>query len=416
MATVEWADLFTADLAAADPEISELIAAQERQNRATVNLVASETYCPAATLAAEASELVNKNAGGYPPRISFNGGETMDAIERLAIERAKAIFGAEHANIQSLSATIANIAVMRALLRPGDRVMGFDMAAGGHNSHGDAGHLSGMDYTVRSFGVDETTETIDYEGARRLAREFLPRMIVAGSSSYPLAIDFRQLADIATEVDALLFCDIAHVSGLVIAGLHDNPTPYSDVVTTSTHKTFCGPRTGGLVLCKAEHAAAIDAAIAPGLQAAPGGHIIAARAVLFQLVRQPAFASLMRGVAANARALADGLSEAGARLYAGGTDTHMVVVDLRGSEWSDIRLNKVLLEHGLTANTTGLPDRHGGRIGLRLGSTAMTLRGMDAATFGQLGNAIGALLRGEPDTKRGARIAEWAQQFPLLAS
>lgn len=416
MPRLEWADLFTADLAAADPEIAELIAAQERQNRATVNLVASETYCPAATLAAEASELVNKNAGGYPPRISFNGGETMDAIERLASERAKAIFGAEHANMQSLSATIANIAVIRALLRPGDRVMGFDMAAGGHNSHGDASHLSGMDYTVRSFGVDETTETIDYEGARRLAREFRPRMIVAGSSSYPLAVDFRQLADIATEVDALLFCDIAHVSGLVIAGLHDNPTPYCDVVTTSTHKTFCGPRTGGLVLCKAEHAVAIDAAIAPGLQAAPGGHIIAARAVLFQLVRQPAFASLMRGVAANARALADGLREAGARLYAGGTDTHMVVVDLRGSQWSDIRLNKVLLEHRLTANTTGLPDRHGGRLGLRLGSTAMTIRGMDAAVFSQLGSAIGALLRGEADPKRGARIAEWAQQFPLLAS
>lgn len=416
MVRLEWADLFAADLAVADPEIAQLIAAQERQNRATVNLVASETYCPAATLAAEASELVNKNAGGYPPRISFNGGETMDAIERLAIERAKAIFAAEHANIQSLSATIANIAVMRALLRPGDHVMGFDMAAGGHNSHGDSGHLSGMDYTVRSFGVDETTEAIDYEGTRRLAREFRPRIIVAGSSSYPLAVDFRQLAAIAAEVDALLFCDIAHVSGLVVAGLHDNPTPYSDVVTTSTHKTFCGPRTGGLVLCKAEHARRIDAAIAPGLQAAPGGHIIAARAVLFEVVRKPAFASLMRAVVANARALAEGLREAGVSLYAGGTNTHMVVVDLRGSEWSETQLNKVLLEHGLTANTTGLPGKRGSRLGLRLGSTAMTIRGMDAIVFGQLGNAIGALLRGEADPKRPGRIAGWAQQFPLLAS
>jgi len=409
----EWSDLFTADLAVADPEIARLIAAQERQNRATVNLVASETYCPAATLAAEASELVNKNAGGYPPRVSFNGGATMDAIERLAVERAKAIFGAEHANIQSLSATIANIAVLRALLRPGDRLMGFDMAAGGHNSHGDAKHLSGADYAVRSFGVDETTGAVDYEGARRLAHAFRPHMIVAGSSSYPLAIDFRVLAEIAAETDALLFCDIAHVSGLVIAGLHDNPTRYSAVVTTSTHKTFCGPRTGGLVLCKAEHAAAIDAAIAPGLQAAPGGHIIAARAVLFEIVRKPAFAALMRQVVANARALAEGLREAGATLYAGGTDTHMVVVDLRDSVWTEGDLNNVLLDQGVTANTTGLPARHGGHLGLRFGSTAMTIRGMDAASFQRLGNELGRLLAGEKDPRRAGRILEWARQFPL---
>lgn len=223
--------------------------------------------------------------------MSFNGGATMDAIEQLAIERAKAIFGAEHANVQSLSATIANIAVFRALLHPGDRLMGFDVAAGGHNSHGDAKHISGADYAVRGFGIDEMTGAIDYESARRLAREFRPRIIVSGSSSYPLAIDFRILAEIAAETDSLLFCDIAHVSGLIIAGLHDNPTTYSAVVTTSTHKTFRGPRTGGLALCKAEHAAAIDAAIAPGLQAAPGGHIIAARAVLFEIVRKPAFAA-----------------------------------------------------------------------------------------------------------------------------
>jgi glycine hydroxymethyltransferase len=195
---------------------------------------------PGGDLAAEASELINTNAGGYPPRRSFNGGETMDAVERLAVARAKAIFGAEHANIQSLSATISNIAVLRALLRPGDRIMGFDMAAGGHNSHGDASRMSGMDYAVRSFGVDDA-EAIDYDGAGRLAREFRPRMIIAGSSSYPWAIDFRRLAQIAAEVEALLVCDIAHVAGLVIAGLHDNPTPYSDVVTTSTHTNLLRP-------------------------------------------------------------------------------------------------------------------------------------------------------------------------------
>ena len=338
----EWDDLFTADLAVADPEIARLIAAQERQNRATVDLVASETYCPAATLAAEASELVNKNAGGYPPRNSFGGGATMDAIEQLAIERAKAIFRAEHANIQSLSATIANIAVLRALLQPGDRVMGFDMAAGGHNSHGSEAHLRHGLHRAQ-LRRRRTDERRRLRRRTALAREFRPRMIVAGSSSYPLAIDFRVLAEIAEQVDALLFCDIAHVSGLVIAGLHDNPTPYSAVVTTSTHKTFCGPRTGGLVLCKAEHAAAIDAAIAPGLQAAPGGHIIAARAVLFEIVRKPAFAALMRQVLANAKALAEGLRQAGATLYAGGTNAHMVVVDLRESGWTEAELNRVLL-------------------------------------------------------------------------
>ncbi|HEX3954585.1 MAG TPA: serine hydroxymethyltransferase [Stellaceae bacterium] len=408
----EWNELFTADLATADPEIARLIAAQERQNRATINLVASETYCPAATLAAEASELVNKNAGGYPPRLSFNGGATMDAIELLAIQRAKAIFGAEHANIQALTATIANIAVLRALLRPDDRVLSFDMAAGGHGSHGDAKHISGMDYAVRSFGVEPTTGAVDYEAARHLAREFRPRMLIAGSSSYPLALDFRLLAEIAGDVGALLFCDIAHVSGLVIAGLHDNPTPYSDVVTTSTHKTFCGPRTGGLVLCKAEHAAAIDAAIAPGLQAAPGGHIIAARAVLFEIVRKPAYAALMRHVAGNAQALAEGLREAGAVLYAGGTNTHMVVIDLRDSEWTETALNGMLLDQGVTANTTDLPPR-GGRLGLRLGSTAMTIRGMDAAAFHRLGSEIGKLLTGDNDPRRAGRIADWARQFPL---
>jgi glycine hydroxymethyltransferase len=410
-----WDDLFTADLATADPEIAGLIAAQERLNRATVNLVASETYCPAATLAAEASELVNKNAGGYPPRVSFGGGATMDAIERLAVERAKAIFGAEHANIQSLSATIANIAVLRALMQPGDRMMGFDVAAGGHSSHGSATHISGAEYAVRSFGVDEITGAVDYDGARRLTLEFRPRMIVAGSSSYPLAIDFRRLAEIAAEVDALLFCDIAHVSGLVIAGLHDNPTPYSAVVTTSTHKTFCGPRTGGLVLCKAVHAAAIDAAIAPGLQAAPGGHIIAARAVLFQMVPKPAFAILMRHVVANAQALAEGLQEAGATLYAGGTNTHMVVVDLRGSAWTEMELNSVLLDHGVTANTTDLPTRRGGRLGLRLGSTAMTIRGMDGSSFRQLGYELGKLLSGDKDPRSARRIGEWARKFVLPA-
>jgi glycine hydroxymethyltransferase len=408
-----WGGLFVDELAAADPEVADLIEAQRAQNRATVNLVASESYCPESTIEAEASELLNKNASGYPPRVSFGGGDVLDRIELLAIERAKRLFGAEHANVQALSSTIANVAVLRALLKPGERILAFDAASGGHGSHGHRKHLSGQDYAVRTFGVDGATGAIDYDAARRLAREHAPKLVIAGSSAHPRAIDFRALAAIADEAGALLFADIAHVAGLVIAGLHDNPVPYSAVVTTSTHKTFCGPRTGGLVLCKAAHGAAVDAALAPGLQAAPGGHIIAARAVLFELVRRPEFTDLMRAVVANAKALGAGLLEGGARLYAGGTDTHMVVVDLRGSQWTEAAVNDALMAAGVIANTTGLPARGGARLALRLGSTPMTIRGMGEGDFHALGTELAALLAGRADPARAARIGAWARAFLL---
>lgn len=327
-----------------------------------------------ATIAAEASELVNKNASGYPPRISFGGGQIIDRIESLAVDCAKT-FGAEHANVQALSSTIANVAVLRALLRPGERILAFDAAAGGHGSHGHRSHLSGQDYAIRRFGVEPESGRVDYDEVRRLAREFQPRIIVTGSSSYPRALDFAALATIARETGAMMFADIAHVVGLVIAGLHQNPVPLSDVVTTSTHKTFCGPRTGGLILCRAIHAAAIDTAVSPTIQAAPGAHIIAARAVLFELSARPAFATLMRRVVSNAAALASGLMAAGADLYAGGTDTHMVVVDLRRSRWTEGALTECLEAHAMLANTTRLPRRQdaASRLGLRLGTTPMSI-------------------------------------------
>ena len=394
-----WESLFAPSIEESDPEIAGLLRRQEEQNRNTINLIASESYCPRATLEAEASILVNKNISGYPPRRDIGGSEIVNRIEGLAIERAKRLFGAEHANVQALSSTIANIAVVRALLRPGGRILSFDMAAGGHMSHGGANHISGRDYDVQTFGVDEDSGKIDLATARKLAEAFEPHIIIAGSSNYPYRIDFEALHGIGRDVGALLFADIAHVAGLIIAGLHWNPTPSYDVVTTSTHKTFCGPRTGGLVLCKARHAKAIDSALAPGLQAAGGGHIVAARAVLFDIVQRPEFRDLMEAVVVNAKVLAEALVECGVILYAGGTDTHMVVVDLRRTAWTSAGLNPCLLCHGIVASTTTLPALAGAdnRLGLRLGSVPMTIRGTDDSGFRTIAENLARVLNTGPD-------------------
>ncbi len=412
-----WRALFTTPLAEADPEIHGLITKQEEINRDTINLVASETYCPLSTLEAEASAVINKNASGYPPRSGMGGAEVIDEIERIAVARAKSLFGAEHANIQSLSSTVANSAVVRALLRPGDRILSFAMDAGGHVSHGGNGHISGQDYAVRTFGIDESTGAPDYAAAEEACRSWRPNMIIAGASSYPNEIDFALLGEMARGVDALLFTDIAHVSGLIIAGIHKNPVSFADVTTTSTHKTFCGPRTGGLVLCKARHADAIDKAIAPGLQAAPGAHIIAARAVLFDMVTHPAFRDLMHAIAANAKILADALTALRVPLFAGGTESHMVILDLRRSGWTGPALIRHLMRYGLAANTTGLPalEDGGNQLGLRIGSPPMTIRGMDAAGFGAVAEALARVVdmaEDETDAALGDRIRGLAHRHP----
>lgn len=414
-ATTAWASLFTAPLVEADGEIAELIGRQRRDNRESINLVASESYCPRSTLEAEASVLINKNASGYPPRVSFAGGAVMDAIEMLAIDRAKQLFGAEHANVQSLSSTISNVAAVRGLLKKGERILAFDRVTGGHSSHGSPRHVSGQDYVVESFGVDDATGLVDYAAVHEHARAFRPQMIIAGSSAYPRQIDFRKLHEIALDVGALLLADIAHVAGLVIAGLHPNPTPLADVVTTSTHKTFCGPRTGGLILCKAQHAKAIDAALAPGLQAAPGAHIIAARAVLFSRVKRPEFRSLMGAVVADAAGLARGLANEGIDLYTGGTDTHMVVVDLRRTLWQEAEVNHQLERHGIIGNTTTLPRRAGDQstLGLRLGSTPMTIRGLDVEGYSAVASSVATLLKRGPGAAPDASIQGRMQEIAL---
>ncbi len=417
----DWTGLFDAGLNAADPEIGGLIEQEVTRNNATINLIASESYCPRATLQAEASILVTKNATGYPGTRAVGGCEPINAIERLAQARACALFQAEHANVQALSSTIGNIAVLRGVLQPGDKILSMGESAGGHHSHGARYHVSGHDYASTRFGVDEAKGGIDLDALRDQARTLRPRIIIAGSTAYPRAIDFRGLRAIADEVGALLFADLAHVAGLVVTGLHENPVPYADVATTSTHKTLCGPRTGGLLLCRAGLAEQIDAALFPGMQGAPGAHIIAARAVLFHLVACPEFAALMRAVVRNARAFAEALAEAGLTLYLGGTDTHMVVIDLRDDRALDGRAMEQLLEaHGLVCNAVSLPLRAGctGRAGLRLGTTAMTIRGLDAAGFRSVAKFIAAIVaepRGPVDARISREVAALAAACPVPA-
>lgn len=410
-------DLFSAPLSSADPAIADLIGAEERRNQGTVNLIASESYCPRATLEAEASLLVNKNVYGYPGARGVAGCGVFDGIERLAQERACRLFGAEHANVQSLSSTIGNVAVFRALVPPGGTVLAFDEAAGGHHSHGSPAHISGRDFRVVRFGADEEAGTPDWAAARRLAAEHRPALIVAGSTSFPRAIDFAPAAEIAESVGARLFADIAHVSGLVATGLHPSPVPVADVVTTSTHKTLCGPRTGGLVLTRREIAEAIDAEIFPGLQGAPGAHIIAARAVLFEIVGTPAFRHLMERVRENAGHLAETLRREGLDLYLSGTDTHMVVVDLRRSGDAS-GLERRLERHGLLGNAVALSPRPdgAGSAALRVGTTAMTIRGVGRQAIGEIGTILaGLVIRPEEDRNAASRLAEIAAAHPIPA-
>ena len=411
--------IFTGSLADVDRQILDKIDEHAAQNAATVNLIASESYAPRATLEAEVSTLINCNASGYPPRRSLGGSDIIDGIEEIAIQRARDLFGAEHANVQALSSTIANIAVVRALVPRGGRILSFAPLAGGHMSHGAAKHLSGQEFEIRHFGTVGEADDIDYEGAATLARKFRPHLVVAGSSAYPRIIDFARLRAVADDAGALLFADIAHVAGLVVAGLHPDPVPVCDVVTTSTHKTLCGPRTGGLILCRSRFAPAIDAALSPGLQAAGGAHIMAARAVLFRLAARAEFRALMRAVVAHARVLADALRDAGLRLYGGGTDTHMVVVDLRNSSWERDAVVRLLFEHGVLANAVTLPPMPGGlgQTGLRLGSNAMTIRCAGADAFRSMAVCLGVLLRDpgghrvHPDVR--ARIGSLAARYPV---
>lgn len=360
-----------------DPEIGDAIGMELARQRRGIELIASENFVSPAVLAAMGSPLTNKYAEGYPGKRYYGGCECVDIVENIAIERAKKLFGAEHANVQPHSGAQANLAVYFALLSPGDKVLGMSLADGGHLTHGSPVNLSGSYYQFISYGVDETTHRIDYDKLREKALAERPKLIVAGASAYPRAIDFKRISEIAHETGAYFMVDMAHIAGLVAAGLHQNPVPYADVVTTTTHKTLRGPR-GGMILCRAELAQKINKAIFPGTQGGPLMHIIAAKAVCFGEALKPEFVEYQKKIVSNAAALADELLSEGFDLVSGGTDNHLMLVDLRPMNITGKELEHRLDEVYITANKNAIPNDPQSPFitsGIRLGTPAVTTRG-----------------------------------------
>lgn len=360
-----------------DPEIGNAIGAELARQRRGIELIASENFVSPAVLAAMGSPLTNKYAEGYPGKRYYGGCECVDIVENIAIERAKKLFGAEHANVQPHSGAQANLAVYFALLSPGDKVLGMNLAHGGHLTHGSPVNLSGTYYNFISYGVDDVTHRIDYDKLRETALAEKPKLIVAGASAYPRAIDFKRISEIAHECGAYFMVDMAHIAGLVAAGLHQNPVPYADVVTTTTHKTLRGPR-GGMILCRAELAQKINKAIFPGTQGGPLMHIIAAKAVCFGEALKPEFVEYQKRIVKNAAALADELLAQGFDLVSGGTDNHLMLVDLRPMNITGKELEHRLDEVYITANKNTIPNDPQSPFvtsGIRLGTPAVTTRG-----------------------------------------
>lgn len=378
-----------------DPEMAALTRQERERQFSTINLIASENFASPYAACLEGSIWANKNGEGYPGKRFVAGCELADRVEAIAIERAKALFGCEHANVQSMSATIGNVAILNALLEPGELILSMELTHGGHLSHGATFHYSGKAFKAIHYGVDRATERIDMEQVRSLAREHRPKMIICGCSSYPRTIDYAAFGEIAKSVGAILLVDLAHNVGLVAAGVIPSPFPHADVVSTSTHKTFRGPRGGGLILCKQEFAAKIDRALFPGLQGAPKLDMIAARAVLFKECMTPEFRRYGAQVVANAQALADGCRAQGLRLVAGGTDTHLVLVDVTSVIASGKQAESVLESVGIITNRNGIPfDAHPPNVssGIRIGSPFLTTRGMKEPDLFRVGRLIGQVL------------------------
>ncbi|MER3412606.1 MAG: serine hydroxymethyltransferase, partial [Thermoleophilia bacterium] len=344
-----------------------------------IELIASENFTWPAVLEAVGSVATNKYSEGYPGRRYYGGCEVVDGVEQLAIDRAKALFGAEHANVQPHAGAQTNMAVYFACLEPGDTILSLELAHGGHLTHGLKVNFSGRLYTIAHYGVSRETSLVDYDQVLALAKRHRPKLIVCGGSAYPRAVEANRFREIADEVGALLLCDMAHFAGLVAAGLHPNPVPYCDFVTTTTHKTLAGPRSG-LVLCRAEHAQALDRAVFPGMQGGALNHVIAAKATCFRIAASEAFRSYQEQVRANADALAEALLEGGLPVLTGGTDTHLLLVDLRQTPWTGREAEERLAEVGITVNRNTLPfDERPPTVasGLRLGTPAVTMRGFD---------------------------------------
>ncbi|MBR2685492.1 MAG: serine hydroxymethyltransferase [Erysipelotrichaceae bacterium] len=367
-----------------DRELFEIIAREKTRQKYNIELIASENFCSDEVREAVGSVLTNKYAEGYPGKRYYGGCVNVDAAEELARKRACELFGAEHANVQPHCGSAANMAVYRAVLEPNDRILGMSLDAGGHLTHGYKLSFSGSDYEAFSYGVNKETETIDYDEVERLAKEIQPKLIVCGASAYARFIDYKRFREIADEVGALLMVDMAHVAGLVAAKLHPNPVPYADFVTSTTHKTLRGPR-GGLVLCKEKYAKALDKAVFPGIQGGPLCHVIAGKAVCFYEAMQPEFVEYQTQVVKNAKVLAETLQSEGFRLVSGGTDNHMVLIDVKHSFGiTGKKLETLLDEVNITVNKNAIPfdeEKPAYTSGIRLGTPAMTTRGFHEEDF-----------------------------------
>lgn len=365
-------------LAQYDKDVFQGIEDELKRQREHVELIASENFVSKAVLEAQGSIMTNKYAEGYPGKRYYAGCEYIDVVEDLARERLKKLFNADHANVQPHSGANANIGVYAEFLKPGDTVLGMNLSEGGHLTHGSPVNFSGRTYNFEAYGVDEKTERIDYNEVLEIAKKVKPKMIVAGASAYPREIDFKAFGEIAKEIGAMLMVDMAHIAGLVATGLHNSPVPYADIVTTTTHKTLRGPR-GGAILCKEEHAKRIDKGIFPGLQGGPLEHVIAAKAVCFKEALDPSYKEYMEQVKKNAAAMAEVFNEEGIRLVSGGTDNHLLLIDVRGLNLTGKAAEEMLSEVNITSNKNTIPmDPESPFVtsGVRIGTPAMTTRGM----------------------------------------
>lgn len=386
-------------LKATDLEVYAAIEAEEQRQREKLLLIASENFASPAVLAAQGSLMTNKYAEGYPGKRYYGGCQHVDTVEELAIQRCKQIFGAEHVNVQPHSGSQANMAAYLSVLKPGDTILGMDLAQGGHLTHGSKVNFSGMIFRAFSYGVDRQTETIDYDMVGKLAEDCRPRMLVVGASAYARTLDFPKFRDIAKSVGAYLMVDIAHIAGLIAAGLHPSPIPYADFVTTTTHKTLRGPR-GGVVMCKAEHAKAVDKFIFPGMQGGPLMHVIAAKAVAFKEALSPGFKRYQQQVIANASALAQGLLDRGYKIVSGGTDTHLMLVNLTNKGLTGKEADAALDAAGIIVNKNAVPyDEKPPAVasGIRLGTPIVSTRGMRESEMKEIVALIDRVLQHRQD-------------------
>jgi glycine hydroxymethyltransferase len=413
-------ELRTAGLADVDLEIAALLEQELERQRGEIELIASENFTWPAMLEAVGSISTNKYSEGYPGRRYYGGCEVVDEIEQLAIDRAKALFGAEHANVQPHAGAQTNMAVYFAVLQPGDTILSLELSHGGHLTHGLKVNFSGRLYDIVHYGVSRETNLVDYDDVLALAKERRPKLIVCGGSAYPRTVEAWRFRELADEVGALLLCDMAHFAGLVAAGLHPNPVEHCDFVTSTTHKTLAGPRSG-FVLCREEHAQALDRAVFPGMQGGPLNHVIAAKAACFRIAASEPFRDYQRAVRANADALAESLQEGGLDVLTGGTDTHLLLVDLRRTGWSGKDAEDRLAEVGITVNRNTVPfDERPPTVasGIRVGTPAMTMRGLDEADFREVGRIMCDALSADADvaalTARSAALVARRPLYPGL--